>query len=82
MFHWHRDRKKTASGESEKPAGRRLARGGGKHGSESDGFTGLEGDFEAERRRAAEAAHEPAQPYEGEGDKPAVPGSTAGWTHP
>ena len=84
MFHWHRDRKKTASGESQKPAGRKPAgrHGAEKRGSESYGFTGLEGDFEAERRRAAEAAHEPAEPYEGEGDKPAVPGSTAGWTHP
>lgn len=53
-----------------------------RHGAESFGFTGLEGDFEAERRRAAEAAHEPAEPYEGEDDRPSLPGNSAGLTHP
>ena len=89
MFPWRRDRKKTGTEVSQAPTGNKPSggRGAGRHrsekqGAESDGFTGLEGDFEAERRRAAQAAHEPAQPYEGEGDKPALPGSAAGWTHP
>lgn len=82
MFPWRRDRKKTGE-ESQKPTGRKPSRGKlARHGAESYGFTGLEGDFEAERRRAAEAAHEPAASYEGEEDKPALPGSAAGWTHP
>ncbi|HSP76795.1 MAG TPA: hypothetical protein VLO31_11360 [Cryobacterium sp.] len=47
------------------------------------GFTGLEGDFESERRRAAEAAHEQTQPYEDDSlDKPVFPDSTSGLTHP
>ncbi|WP_166785431.1 hypothetical protein [Cryobacterium cryoconiti] len=47
------------------------------------GFTGLEGDFEAERRRAAEAADEPIEPYEDDRlDRPAFPDSTSGLTHP
>ena len=47
------------------------------------GFTGLEGDFEAERRRAAEAAHEQTEPYEDDSlDKPVFPDSTSGLTHP
>ena len=88
MFPWHRDRKKTGDEESQKPTGKKPTGGkpsrhhADKHGAESYGFTGLEGDFEAERRRAAEAAHEPAESYEGEEDKPALPGSAAGWTHP
>lgn len=89
MFHWHRDRKKTGPEESQKPTGKMPSgrpdagrQRTWRRGVESDGFTGLEGDFEAERRRAAAAAHEPAPPYEGEGDKPALPGSAAGWTHP
>ena len=87
MFPWRRDRKKTGE-ESQKPTGTKPGRGklsrqhAAKHGAESYGFTGLEGDFEAERRRAAEATREPAPSYEGEEDKPALPGSAAGWTHP
>lgn len=47
------------------------------------GFTGLEGDFEAERRRAAEAAEEPTTPYEDDStDKPRFPESSSGLTHP
>ena len=47
------------------------------------GFTGLEGDFEAERRRAAEASHERTEPYEDDSvDKPVFPDSTSGLTHP
>jgi hypothetical protein len=84
MFPWQRDRKKTGEEVTKKPTGKKPS--GGKpsrqHGAESYGFTGLEGDFEAERRRAAEAAHEPAESYEGEEDKPALPGTSAGWTHP
>lgn len=53
-----------------------------KPGAESYGFTGLEGDFEAERRRAAEATHEPAEPYEGEDGRHPLPGTTGGLTHP
>ena len=88
MFPWQRDRKKTGDEESKKPTGKKPTgskpsrQHAGKHGAESYGFTGLEGDFEAERRIAAEAAHEHAESYEGEEDKPALPGSTAGWTHP
>jgi hypothetical protein len=70
MFTKHRDRKATGTHKAEK------------HGAESVGFTGLEGDFEAERRRAAEAAHEPAKPYEGDLEKPVLPAKTAGLTHP
>jgi len=47
------------------------------------GFTGLEGDFEAERRRAADAADEQIEPYEQDQiDKPTLPGSSSGLTHP
>ncbi|SDJ82994.1 hypothetical protein SAMN05216282_10116 [Cryobacterium psychrotolerans] len=53
-----------------------------KPGAESYGFTGLEGDFEAERRRAAEATHEPAEPYEGEDGRHPLPGTAGGLTHP
>ncbi|TFC46384.1 hypothetical protein E3T37_06920 [Cryobacterium sp. TMT2-10] len=50
---------------------------------EPGGFTGLEGDFEAERRRAAAAAHEPTQAYENDSlDKPVFPDSTSGLTYP
>jgi hypothetical protein len=70
MFTKRRDRKATGTRKAEK------------RGAESVGFTGLEGDFEAERRRAAAAAHEPAAPYEGELDKPVLPGKTSGLTHP
>lgn len=79
---WHRDKKTTGEDESTpapKPSHKKPTV---KHGSESFGFTGLEGDFEAERRRAAEAAHEAAEPYEGEETKPTLPGTTSGLTHP
>lgn len=89
MFSWHRDRKSnpdsrgnTDSRDAEsrtKASGRKPS---ARHGAESYGFTGLEGDFEAERRRAAEAAHEPAEPYEGEGGRPSLPGTSGGLTHP
>ncbi|TFC60598.1 hypothetical protein E3O62_07920 [Cryobacterium sp. TMT2-15-1] len=47
------------------------------------GFTGLEGDFEAERRRATEAAHENTGPHEDDSfDKSVFPDSTSGLTHP
>ena len=47
------------------------------------GFTGLEGDFEAERRRAAEASHEQTEPYEDDSlDKPVFPDAASGLTHP
>ena len=87
MFPWQRDRKKTGDEESQlagkKPSASKPSRQHAqKRGAEGFGFTGLEGDFEAERRRAAAAAHEPAESYEGEEDKPALPGTSAGWTHP
>ena len=54
-----------------------------KHDTQIGGFTGLEGDFESERRRAAEAAHEQTQPYEDDSlDKPVFPDSASGLTHP
>ena len=54
-----------------------------RQGTQIGGFTGLEGDFEAERRRAAEAAHEQTEPYEDDSlDKPVFPDSTSGMTHP
>jgi hypothetical protein len=47
------------------------------------GYSGLEGDFESERRRAAMASHENIEPYEhGEADPPVLPSTTAGLTHP
>lgn len=47
------------------------------------GFTGLEGDFEFERRRAAEASHDTIEPYEhGEDDAPSLPPTAPGLTHP
>lgn len=81
---WHRDKKTTGEDESTTPPAAQASRKKPpvRHGSESYGFTGLEGDFEAERRRAAEAAHEPAEPYEGEEGKPTLPGTTSGLTHP
>lgn len=71
MFNKHRDRKTS----------------GPKHAANRDaasvGFTGLEGDFEAERRRAAAVSNDPVEPYEqGEDEKPVLPGKTAGLTHP
>lgn len=88
MFPWRRDRKsKTDSSAAHSSGVEPRAKASGrkpseKHGAESYGFTGLEGDFEAERRRAAEAAHEPAEPYEGEGGRPSLPGTSSGLTHP
>lgn len=43
------------------------------------GFTGLEGDFEAERRRAVGNEH--AEPYEHD-ENPHLPGGWSGVTHP
>ncbi|TFC07746.1 hypothetical protein [Cryobacterium mannosilyticum] len=58
-------------------AGRKSA---GKRAVGLGGFTGLEGDFEAERRRAAD---EQIEPYEQDQiDKPTLPGSSSGLTHP
>ena len=43
----------------------------------------LEGDFEAERHRAAASSHEKIRHYEhGDDDGPVVPGSSSGFTHP
>ena len=48
-----------------------------------DGFSGLEGDFEEERRRAANAAGGPTAPYEQDTvTRPTLPGSAEGLTHP
>jgi len=48
-----------------------------------EGFSGLEGDFEEERRRAANAAAEPTEPYEQDTvTRPTLPGTTEGLTHP
>lgn len=84
MIHWHSSRKPSGDEESPTPPARKPShrKSSGKHGSESYGFTGLEGDFEAERRRAAEGAHEAAEPYEGEDRGPTLPGTTSGFTHP
>jgi hypothetical protein len=47
------------------------------------GFTGLEGDFEAERRRAAAATAEHIEPYEDDSlDRPVFPEARTGLTHP
>ncbi len=65
--------------------GRALAdrKSGGNRGVGLGGFTGLEGDFEAERRRAADASDERIEPYEQDGmDRPNLPGSSSGLTHP
>ena len=64
-------------------AARKVRRRGGKSEPQIGGFTGLEGDFEAERRRAAAAADEQIEPYEDDSlDKPAFPDATSGLTHP
>lgn len=47
--------------------------------AEERGFTGLEGDFEAERRRAV--GDERSQPYEHD-ENPHLPGGWSGVTHP
>ncbi|KFF60201.1 hypothetical protein JF66_06015 [Cryobacterium sp. MLB-32] len=47
--------------------------------AEDRGFTGLEGDFEAERRRAV--GSERVEPYEHD-EKPHLPGGWSGVTHP
>ncbi|MDY7528742.1 MULTISPECIES: hypothetical protein [unclassified Cryobacterium] len=50
------------------------------HPAGAEGFSGLEGDFEEERRRAASAQ---AEPYEQETvTRPTLPGTTEGLTHP
>jgi len=84
MIHWHPGRKPTGDEESTTPPAKKPPhrKSSGKPGSESYGFTGLEGDFEAERRRAAEAANEAAEPYEGEERGPNLPGTASGFTHP
>ncbi|MBX0301371.1 hypothetical protein K2F54_15460 [Cryobacterium sp. 1639] len=47
------------------------------------GYPGLEGDFESERRRAASATGTSVPPYEhGEGERPVLPVTTPGLTHP
>ena len=60
--------------------------------SRGDGFSGLEGDFEEERRRAASAEREPESEPEPEPEpepadhdgvtRPTLPGSAPGLTHP
>jgi len=71
MFNWHWGRAGTGK------------KSGGRHGFGLGGFTGLEGDFEAERRRAADATNEQIEPYEqDEIDKPTLPGPSSGLTHP
>ncbi|MBB5639819.1 hypothetical protein [Cryobacterium roopkundense] len=47
--------------------------------AEERGFTGLEGDFEAERRRAV--GDERARPYQHD-DRSHLPGGWSGVTHP
>jgi len=52
-------------------------------GASGEGFSGLEGDFEEERRRAASAEAEPTEPYEQDTlTRPTLPGTTEGLTHP
>jgi hypothetical protein len=46
------------------------------------GYSGLEGDFESERRRAASAGRETDAPYDGEGATPVLPATAPGLTHP
>lgn len=51
--------------------------------AETASFPELEGDFEAERHRAAAASHEKITPYEhGDDNGPIVPGTSSGLTHP
>jgi hypothetical protein len=53
------------------------------HSAEIAGSPELEGDFEGERRRAAESTHDPIRHYEhGDDDGPVIPGTTSGLTHP
>jgi hypothetical protein len=53
------------------------------HGPRAEGFTGLEGDFEEERRRAAAAEDGDVAPYEQDTvTRPTLPGSIEGLTHP
>ncbi|MDY7541220.1 MULTISPECIES: hypothetical protein [unclassified Cryobacterium] len=48
-----------------------------------EGFSGLEGDFEEERRRATNAAGRPTEPYEQDTvTRPTLPGTAEGLTHP
>ena len=48
-----------------------------------EGFDGLEGDFEEERRRALGAVNEPTEPYEQDTlTRPTLPGTAEGLTHP
>jgi len=72
----------SAGAASAEPGKKSFRKKPPKPGAESYGFTGLEGDFEAERRRAAEAMNEPAEPYEGEDGRHPLPGTTGGLTHP
>jgi hypothetical protein len=73
MFKWHWGRAKVDNANDNRGLG-------------LGGFTGLEGDFEAERRRAAAAGNDPIDPYEpyeqDQIDKPNLPGSSSGLTHP
>lgn len=70
MFNWHWGRAKADRAHDTRGFG-------------LGGFTGLEGDFEAERRRAAAASDESIEPYEQDQiDKPNLPGSSSGLTHP
>lgn len=49
----------------------------------AEGFSGLEGDFEEERRRDASAQAEPSEPYEQDTvTRPTLPGTAEGLTHP
>ncbi|MCU1443030.1 MAG: hypothetical protein JWQ59_1180 [Cryobacterium sp.] len=53
----------------------------GSSDADNTGFTGLEGDFEAERRRAASATHEKIAPYAHD-DGPTFPDDKLPLTHP
>jgi hypothetical protein len=53
----------------------------GSPGTDNSGFAGLEGDFEAERRRAASASHEKIEPYVHD-DEPPFPDEALPLTHP
>lgn len=50
--------------------------------SRGDGFSGLEGDFEEERRRAASAERDPEPSEHDRVTRPTLPGSATGVTHP
>jgi hypothetical protein len=63
--------------------GVRLLRTNDIHSAEIARSPELEGDFEAERHRAAASAHVTLRHYEhGDHDGPTVPGTSAGYTHP